>query len=85
MGDSIGDLSGYNRDVQLTKGPTMRGLEIAKESLSVAARLVKKLRVNKKNCEKALTEEIYATEKAYRLVRKGVPFREAYGEVARKY
>jgi argininosuccinate lyase len=78
-------LSGYNRDVQLTKGPTMRGLEIAKESLSVAARLFKKLRVNKKNCEKALTEEIYATEKAYRLVKKGKPFREAYGEVARRY
>jgi argininosuccinate lyase len=77
--------SGYNRDVQLTKEPTMRGLEIAKESLSVASRLVKKLRVNKENCRKALTEEIYATEKAYRLVRKGVPFREAYREVGRKY
>jgi argininosuccinate lyase len=78
-------LSGYNRDVQLTKGPTMQGLEIVKESLSVAARIFKKLRVNKENCKKALTEEIYATEKAYKLVRKGKPFREAYGEVARRY
>ena len=78
-------LSGFNRDVQLTKGPTMQGLEIAKESLSVAARIFKKLRVNKENCKKALTEEIYATEKAHELVRKGKPFREAYGEVAREY
>lgn len=78
-------LSGYNRDLQLTKGPTMRGLRITKESLSVMALVFESLRINEENCSKALTEDIYATEELYRLVKKGVPFREAYKIVSHKY
>jgi argininosuccinate lyase len=44
--------------------------------------VVEGLKVNRSACEAALTEEIHATEKAYRLVKEGVPFREAYRQVA---
>jgi argininosuccinate lyase len=32
-----------------------------------------------------MTEELYATEEAYKLVRQGVPFRDAYRKVAERF
>jgi len=78
-------LSGYNRDLQLTKMPAMKGLEITKESLSIMNLIFQNLKVNKENCNKALTKDIYATEETYRLVKKGIPFRKAYRIVSKKY
>jgi len=78
-------ISGYNRDLQLTKEPTMRGIEITKESLSIANLIFAHLKVNKENCKRALTKEVYATEEVYKLVKKGIPFREAYKTISKKY
>jgi len=78
-------LSGYNRDLQLTKEPTMKGLQITKESLSVIRLIFKNLKVNKENCNKALTDDIYATNKLYQSVKEGVPFRDAYETISKKY
>jgi len=78
-------LSGYNRDLQLTKEPTMKGLQITKESLSVIRLIFKNLKVNKENCNKALTDDIYATNKLYQSVKEGVPFRDAYEIISKKY
>jgi len=36
-------------------------------------------------CRAAMTEELYATERACELVRQGVPFREAYRRIAAGY
>jgi argininosuccinate lyase len=71
-------ISGYNRDLQLTKQAVIKALEITEESLSIMIYMITNLKVDKKNCQKAMTEELYATDKVYQLVRKGVPFREAY-------
>jgi argininosuccinate lyase len=78
-------ISGYNRDIQLSKAPTMKGLEITKECLSVMSIIFKKLKVNEENCHRALTPEIYATEELYKLVKKGIPFREAYKIISKDY
>ena len=78
-------ISGYNRDLQLTKEPIMKGLETTQESLSIMDLIISGLKVNKENCQKALTEEVYATEKVYQLVKKGVPYRKAYRKIAQKY
>jgi len=78
-------LSGYNRDLQLTKEPTIRALEITKKSLSIAKLIIENLKVNEEKCKKGLTEEIYATERVYKLVEKGVPFRKAYQKISKKY
>jgi argininosuccinate lyase len=75
-------LSGYNRDLQLTKGPTMRGLEVTQATLSVMALVFDRLEVNADRCRAGLTDEVYATERVYELVRKGVPFREAYRRIS---
>jgi argininosuccinate lyase len=78
-------ISGYHRDLQLTKKPVMEALDITRDSLSIMSRVIGNLEVDKAACEKALTEEVFATEKVYELVRQGVPFREAYRRVGRKY
>ena len=78
-------MSGYNRDLQLTKKPLMESFEIAESSLSIIVKVIDRIEVDKENCSRACTPEIYATEEAYRLVQSGVPFRDAYRRVAEKY
>jgi argininosuccinate lyase len=77
--------SGYNRDVQLTKEPTMSGLETTQQSLSIADLIFQNLEVHADRCEEGLTEEVFATEEVYELVQKGMPFREAYRKIGRKF
>ncbi len=71
-------ISGYNRDLQLTKEPIIKSFETTEQSLAVASIIVKRLVADRKRSEEGLTEEVYATQKAYELVKKGVPFRDAY-------
>ena len=81
----IGNLpSGYNRDLQLTKEPIIKGFDIIKESLSVMSLILRKLKVNEENCRKALTNELYSVKEAYNLAEK-MPFREAYKKISRNY
>ena len=82
----IGNLpSGYNRDSQLTKEPLINSIEITKSCLKMMALVLSRLKINEENCSKAMTPELYATEEAYRLVKKGVPFREAYRKIGEKF
>ena len=75
-------ISGYNRDVQLTKEPVMHGFTIMSTSLKIAILLFQGLFVNEEKCKDAMTDEIYATAKVYNLVKQGIPFRDAYQQVA---
>ncbi|MCX5793011.1 MAG: argininosuccinate lyase [Elusimicrobia bacterium] len=76
-------ISGYNRDAQLAKGPLFACLDAALAALAIMATVTAGLRFNKKNC--VLAPELFATEEAYKLVRQGVPFRDAYRRVAEKF
>jgi len=78
-------ISGYNRDIQLTKEPVMKGFDITRAGLEVAELLFRHLVVNRERCEEALTDDLLATERVYALVRQGVPFREAYQRIAKEY
>jgi argininosuccinate lyase len=78
-------ISGYNRDLQLTKEPVISSLEIVKSCIKMMVLTVSKIKIDEKKCEEALTKELYATEEAYKLVKKGIPFREAYKKVSRKF
>lgn len=80
----VGNLpTGYNLDMAFTKEPIIKGFSIAESTLRIAALLFKELKVNKENCRKGLTPDLYATSRAYELVKKGVPFRDAYKKVAK--
>ncbi|MFH1536822.1 MAG: argininosuccinate lyase [Patescibacteria group bacterium] len=78
-------ISGYHREVQLTKKPMMEGFNITKQSLDIITFIFSKLSVDEKSCKKAMTNDIHAAEKVHELVRKGVPFREAYKIIGEKY
>jgi len=43
------------------------------------------LKVNRENCQRAMTDELYATAEVYKLVQDGVPFRDAYRKISKKY
>ena len=78
--------SGYNRDFQLTKHPFMEAIDMTKNCLQISAYILSMLEVNKESCEAAASsKELYATEEAYKLVKKGVSFREAYKEVGKRF
>jgi argininosuccinate lyase len=74
--------SGYNRDFQETKGPFMRALDATLGSLRIMAITFEQLEVVEENLRKGFIPEIYATDRSLELVREGMPFRDAYREVA---
>ncbi|MCL5413433.1 MAG: argininosuccinate lyase, partial [Candidatus Marsarchaeota archaeon] len=78
-------MTGYNGDIQLTKEPMLNGFSLAKRSIRIGSLLFMNLRVNRKNCKRGLTEDVYATHSEYNLVHQGMPFRDAYTQVGRKY
>jgi len=76
---------GFNRDMQLTKEPLMNAMSITQSSLSIATLILERLEFDKAKCEASLTPELYATEEAYKLVKGGMPFRDAYKQVGERY
>jgi len=76
--------SGFQRDLQRLKPPVFRAVDLAIESADVMAYLIGGLRFREENIE--LDDSLNAAEEAYDLVTsRGIPFREAYREVAKKY
>ena len=73
--------SGYNRDLQVTKGLLMRSIERALEVLEVARRTVEAMEIDVKRCHVACDEDILATDRATLLALSGTPFRDAYRQV----
>jgi argininosuccinate lyase len=81
----IGSLpSGYARDLQLTKPPIVKGLDLAKSTLELLAEVVPKLQINSQALDAAMGDELFATEKVYQLVKDGMAFRDAYAQVKRE-
>ena len=76
--------SGYQRDLQLTKAPVIRGLEVAVRALAIVPALVSGLRFETQNMHNAISPEMYATDLAVELAAAGVPFREAYRQAKEK-
>lgn len=74
-------ISGYNRDTQLTKEPLIKGLGIARRSLEVCALVMSKMKPNRQVLMKSLSPEFFAVHEANRLVKQGMPFRDAYQHV----
>jgi len=73
--------TGYNRDLQDTKEPILRGLSLTRDALLVMKLTFEKLKVNEDKLRAAIKPELYATDEALRLVEKGMSFRDAYRQV----
>jgi len=70
--------SGYQRDLQLTKPPVIRGMESALQSLRIIPALIAGIEFDKDRMRAAITPELFATDIAVTHSAAGVPFREAY-------
>lgn len=75
-------MSGYNRDIQDSKKPLMESFEITLDCLKIAKILLENLTPNEEKLKAAMTDELFATEKALKLVLEGESFRNAYQQVA---
>eukprot|EP01068_Selenidium_serpulae_P010430 Selendium_serpulae@DN5463_c0_g1_i4.p1 len=74
--------SGYHRDLQLTKRPLVEGVALTVATLQLLGEAVDKLVVHHDALRRAMTPELYATEKVYEKVTKEkIPFRDAYMQV----
>lgn len=77
--------SGYQRDLQLSKGPMLRGIKKTIDTLSLFPALIVGTQFIPESCENKIDAAMYATDLAIELSAEGVPFRTAYQQVANSY
>jgi argininosuccinate lyase len=77
----IHKISGYHRDGQEIKRPLFLGLRYTETSLEVMSVIIKNIKPLKKVLLNAMTPGLFAAHKAFELVKKGIPFRDAYIEI----
>ncbi|HEY1992489.1 MAG TPA: lyase family protein, partial [Gammaproteobacteria bacterium] len=76
--------SNYHRDLQLLKKPLFGAVTSMQSWLDVLIALVPVLQVDAAKAAAACSDDIYAAHQAYVLVEQGVPFRDAYRQVAQQ-
>ncbi len=76
--------SNYHRDLQLLKKPLFGAMASAKSWLDVLIALVPALEVDAVKAAAACSDDIYAAHHAYALAQGGMPFRDAYKQVAKE-
>ncbi|MFN9730631.1 MAG: lyase family protein [Pseudomonadota bacterium] len=74
--------SGYQRDLQFSKGPVIRALRHGLDALALVPALLAELRWNEAALRAAIEPAMYATDLAVEQAIAGVPFRDAYRAAA---
>lgn len=74
--------AGFNNDNQETKRPFMAALDVTAASLDVCTLFIDGITFHEDRLREACSPELFATDSAYDLVRGGMPFRDAYRQVA---
>lgn len=70
--------STYNKDLQEDKEMVFQTYDTLYQMFHIAEKALATLKINKENCKNALTSDMLATDMAYYLVTKGVPFRQSH-------
>lgn len=76
--------SNYHRDFQLTKGPAMRAVDHGLHMIAITQKLLENLTWQPDRLKAAFSIDLLATHRAVDLVKKGLPFREAYLAAAKE-
>ena len=76
--------SGYHRDLQNTKAPLIRAVTHGLDALALLPDLVAGLSFDGERMRACIDGPMHATDRAVELTRDGVPFREAYRQVAQE-
>jgi len=70
--------SGYQRDLQLSKEPLLKGMEMTRKTFALLPDLLQAMHFNTDKMKAAITPEMMATDQALHKVKHGQSFREAY-------
>jgi argininosuccinate lyase len=76
--------SNYHRDLQLLKKPLFSAVQSVQGWLDVLIALVPALEVDAARAKAACSDDIYAAHQAFMLAQSGMPFRDAYRQVAKQ-
>lgn len=76
--------SGYHRDLQILKESYMPAFQTLKDCLNMTIAMTKQIEVNETLIEEEKYNMLFTVEEVNNLVLEGVPFREAYQQVAKK-
>ncbi len=79
----IGLISGYHRDMQITKQACMEAFDAAESTLDMMILVIKELEINNEGLAKSLPPEIFATDAVFSKIEEGETFRDAYREIAK--
>jgi argininosuccinate lyase len=74
--------SGYNRDLQLLKQLIFGAFDEVRECIEIMLLMLNNIKVRKNITENSLYNTIFSTEEVNRLVKQGIPFRDAYKAVS---
>lgn len=74
--------SNYHRDFQISKEPLLRASNTTEENSLIFTEVLRELEFDTKKLLERKTPELYATYEAFRMVKEGIPFREAYSKTA---
>jgi argininosuccinate lyase len=74
--------SGYNRDLQLLKQLVFDAFADIRESVEIMLLMLRNIKIRKNITENPLYNSIFSTEEVNRLVKQGIPFRDAYKAVS---
>ena len=77
--------SGYQRDLQFSKGPLLRAVSKALQTMMLFPLLVEGTTFKIDKLKAAIDTPMYATDLAVELSSKGMPFRDAYQQVVERY
>lgn len=73
--------SGYQRDLQLTKPPLLKGLKVSLDTLKLFCRVMSEIKFNQDAMQQAVDAPMHATDLAVEQSKQGIPFRQAYQSV----
>jgi argininosuccinate lyase len=74
--------SGYNRDLQLLKQLMFDAFDDLNECMEIMLLMLNNIKVRRNITDNPLYNTIFSTEEVNRLVKQGIPFREAYKAVS---
>lgn len=74
--------SGYHRDLQITKGPLIRAIRTSRDALALVPMLILETTFDEDRLRSSIDASMLATDQAVELAVSGVPFRDAYQQIA---
>lgn len=74
--------SGYNRDLQLLKQLIFDAFDELRECIEIMLLMLNNIKIRRNITENPLYNNIFSTEEVNRLVKQGIPFRDAYKAVS---